>query len=176
MLGHHWESAEGQIVEVAVGPTDRYGKHCEYHYVVEVRAPAEDVLRSTVIHKSADALAVGTLVRVQVNAKTREVRLDSSARSGMVIGVSVADQARAAAAGFASPPSTAGLHVTSDGPGQTRIIIEPGAGPVDLSSLLGERAGPVDLRDLLGRLAASGDPAVHVLRLDGQDAAEDGPG
>lgn len=160
MLGHHWESAEGKIVEVTAGPAGRYGLHSEYHYVVEVRTPAADMLRGTVIHKSSDSLGVGTLVRVQVNAKTREIRLDSSAGSAIVIGMSVADQIRASSADFDPTPSTLNTPKIVIRP-TGRIVIRPGSEAVDLTGLLGGQG-------------AFGDAAIRVIGPGGQDVAVDG--
>lgn len=167
MLGHHWESAEGKIVEVTAGPAGRYGVHSEYHYVVEVRTPAGEVLRGNVSQQSSDSLAVGTLVRVQVNAKTQEIRLDSKAGAGTVIGVSVADQVRAASADFDSPLSTAG-QATAAGTGPTRIIVQSGSG-IRIES----GSGPVDLSGLLGRLGAAGGSPI-VIGPGGQQVNVDG--
>jgi hypothetical protein len=80
MLGHKWEQAEGIIIEARSGhPTGRgAAAHPERHYIIEVRRPTGEVVRGHVSANSMFAHQVGEVVRIEVNAKTSEIRLDPS--------------------------------------------------------------------------------------------------
>ena len=59
----------------------------EYRYVVEVRKPTGEVIRGKVTEKGPYALAVGTVIGVEVHAKTGEIRFDPNAQTYSVAGM-----------------------------------------------------------------------------------------
>src|SRR5215831_5017994 len=92
MLGHHWSPAEGKIVQVLGESRSRR------YYMVEVRTEAGEVIKGNVAHQGSVQHEVGTILGVEVNDKTNEIRLSSAAKSGAVIGMDVSEQIRANAA------------------------------------------------------------------------------
>jgi len=82
VFGRSWEPAEGSIVEVRPAET-AFGRASGHGlgpvYVVDVRQPNGDVVRATVTGPAGPPLAVGTTVRLEVNAKSGEARFDPNA-------------------------------------------------------------------------------------------------
>jgi hypothetical protein len=166
MLGHHWSPAEGKIVEVLGDPTTgRYGasSRSRHYYVVEVRTETGEVIRGNVAHQGSFRHEAGTILGVEVNAKTNEIRLSSAAKSGAVSGVDVSEQIRANAAafdnqaggfgsaGFASPNVRTFSSVRVVGPGGEDIALD--------GSMMAE------MRQLTQSLM-TGDPAARQAAID----------
>lgn len=81
MFGHKWESARGTIVESRVEAIDgAQGGEQRRIYVVDVRHSNGEMLRATVQspHDPSTELSPGVTIRLEVNAKTAEVRFDPS--------------------------------------------------------------------------------------------------
>src|SRR5262252_6059481 len=103
MFGHHWSPTEGKIVQVLGDPAaGRYGASSrpQHYYVVEVRTETGEVIRGNVALQGSFQHEVGTILGVEVNAKTNEIRLSSAAKSGAVMGMDVSGQIRTNAAAF----------------------------------------------------------------------------
>jgi hypothetical protein len=133
VFGHKWEPAEGTVVEcrpdemALAGTTDQSPVHV---YVVDVRKANGQVERATVRGSAGMPLAVGTMVRLEINAKTGEARFDPSARNvrtGSVRdAIRLAEQVRhaqragggAAAVAAALSGMPQGIGIQQAGPGQ----------------------------------------------------------
>jgi Short C-terminal domain len=131
VFGHKWEPAEGTIVEVRPAET-AFGRASGHGlgpvYAVDVRQANGEVARATVTGPAGPPLAVGTTVRLEVNAKSGEARFDPSAGNFRAGGVrdamKLAEQIRqaqragggAAAAALSGFPQ--GMHIQPGMPGQ----------------------------------------------------------
>jgi hypothetical protein len=115
VFGHKWEPARGTIVESRVEQVTVAGEpglHQVRVYVVDVRRPHGQPLRATLPSPygvSTDP-APGVTVRLEVNAKTGEVRFDPSAPAPAAHAASVRE-----AQGQAGPPGRAGAPAGSVG-------------------------------------------------------------
>jgi hypothetical protein len=133
VFGHKWEPAEGTIVELRPAETAfgrKSGQGPGHVYVVDVRKPDGEVIRATVTGTAGRPLAVGTTVRLEVNAKTSEARFDPSAGNfgagGVRDAMQLAEQIRqaqragggAAAAAAALSGLPQGVHIQQGIPGQ----------------------------------------------------------
>jgi hypothetical protein len=82
MLGHHWEPAEGAIVDsritryVPVGPGNN--EMLLHEFVVDVRQADEPAFRVTIEEPAGKVVPpdVGATVKVEVDPKSRQVRFD----------------------------------------------------------------------------------------------------
>ena len=82
MLVHKWEHADGTIVEARSGHGGATtAQPAEHHYVIDARRPNGELVRGHVAVQSIFAHQVGQVVRVEVNSRTNEIRLDPSARA-----------------------------------------------------------------------------------------------
>lgn len=132
MFGHKWEPAEGTIVEIRPAET-AFGRASGHGlgpvYVVDVRQANGEVVQATVTGPPGPPLAVGTAVRLEVNAKSGEVRFDPNAGNFRAGGVrdamKLAEQIRqaqraggAAAAAAALSGLPQGMHIQQGMPGQ----------------------------------------------------------
>jgi Short C-terminal domain len=101
VFGHKWEPAEGTIAEARIDQIAVPGKsglHPVHVYAVDVRRADGQVMRATV-HGPGGAFqpAVGSTVRLEVSAKTGEVRFDhSSLRPGIATAIKLAQELKAA--------------------------------------------------------------------------------
>jgi hypothetical protein len=84
MLGHHWEPAEGTIVDrritryVPVGPGNN--ELPLHEFVVDVRQADGQAFRVTIEEKAGKIVPpdVGAVVKVEVDPKSRKVRFDEN--------------------------------------------------------------------------------------------------
>jgi Short C-terminal domain len=106
VFGHKWEPAEGTVVEY---------RQAEHVYVMDVRKANGQVERATVKETAGLPLPAGTTVRLEVNPKTGETRIDPNAgnfRAGSVRdAMKLAEQVRRAqkAGGGAAAAAAAAL-------------------------------------------------------------------
>ena len=135
MFGHKWEPAEGTIVEVRPAET-AFGRASGHGlgpvYAVDVRQANGEVVRATVTGPAGPPLAVGTTVRLEVNAKSGEARFDPNAGNlragGVRDAMKLAEQIRqaqraggAAAAAAALSGLPQGMHIQPGMPGQPGV-------------------------------------------------------
>jgi len=146
MLGHKWEPAQGTIVEAQGGPVPGHvhggAAHREHRYVIEVRKPAGEVIRGNVAEKSLFGYPVGSTIGVEVNSKTGEIRLDSSAHADRIQAV---------------------MQATEQ--------MRGGMGGGGAAGIAGGAAGMAALADVLRSAAASGAGSMHVMGPGGQDVS-----
>lgn len=88
MIGHKWEPAEGTIISSQPDPArrpDKDGMPQSAAYDIDVRMPDSSRLRAQVASGHHRSLQPGTIVRLEVNAKTGEVRLHPQ-HSQLIVG------------------------------------------------------------------------------------------
>ena len=155
MVGHKWEPAEGTIINSNYERMELPGKHGMHLvpvYEIDVRAADGTTGRERVPSAEYPALRPGTIVRLEISAKTGEIRLHPH-RAQLIIGyspgVGLTDDFTAAA------PLT--ISVTNAGPAGTEQFFGgsfPGNTEVHVVGGLGGANAAEILRTVL-----SGDPA-----------------
>jgi hypothetical protein len=182
MLGHKWEKAAATVVEVTGGSIipppgsgSRLAGHALREYLIEIRRPGGEVVRTMVTENSRFAHSAGSPIHVEVNFKTGEAKIDSHAMSkmaqetlqgrgrpsatGAVGMVNVADQIRMQAAEMAgSSPGRGGGDLAG------AIGAAIASSSVHVTHIGGQRvqlnaSQAAELRQLT-RDIVSGDPAV----------------
>src|SRR5450755_2491669 len=108
VFGHKWEPARGTIVESRIEQATVAGESVRRQvrvYVVDVREARGEALRATVQspYGVSTELSPGVTVKLEVNAKTGEVRFDPSGPAPAAHAASVRE-----AQGQAGPPGLAG--------------------------------------------------------------------
>jgi hypothetical protein len=164
MIGQKWEPADGTIVSAQRDLTRRSGKGGAPQfaaYDIDVRMPDGSRQRAQVSSGHHRSLEPGTIVRLEVNAKTGEVRLHAH-ESQLIIGFDMS------AAGAQDDSAASGGFPAASG---TTTTFRVGGGNVDLTSFLGDFsdrvsmvAGPEAL-DLV-RNMMSGDAAARAAARD----------
>jgi Short C-terminal domain len=157
MVGHKWEPAEGTIIHSNYERMELPGKHGMHLvpvYEIDVRAADGTTGRERVPSAEYPALRPGTIVRLEISAKTGEIRLHPH-RAKLIIGyspgVGLTDDFTAAAPLTISVtnagPAGAGLGQFFGGsfPGNTEVHVVGGLGGADAAEIL--------------RTVLSGDPA-----------------
>jgi len=152
MVGHRWEPAEGTIINSHYEQMELPGKHGMHRvpvYDIDVRAADGTTGRARVPSAEYHTLRPGTIVRLEISAKTGELRLHPN-RSQLVIGFS---------------PSTSGL--TDDFPPASLSAAGPAG--LDFTQVFGGLAGGAQMNVVGGSEAAeilrtvlSADPAERA--------------
>jgi putative oligomerization/nucleic acid binding protein len=151
MLGNKWEQAQGTIVDAQTVPKTGRGvgaaMQVEHRYVVEVRKPTGEVISGTVIDTSPGGYAVGTVIGVQVQTKSGDMKLDPNQR---VVSVSAMINTMDQLAGLEGP-----IGPYSHGPsaGNVLRILGPGGQELPVQMDPGEISR-------LAQAIRSGDPAT----------------
>jgi hypothetical protein len=157
MFGHKWERAHGTIADVERDPQH----HHKLLYVVDVAMEGGGGLRATVapLRSMGPDLPPGTQVKVEVNAKTGEVRFDQNP----VEGFSPGQIASPGGADWPGPATGDNINVTVNGAAAIGDVAE-------IVSRLGGGAAGSAVAAALANLGSglTGDPArpgtteVHV--------------
>ena len=158
MIGHKWEPAEGTIISSSAERMElpgHHGMHFVAVYEIDVRTPDGTANRARVPSADHTSLDPGTIVRLEINSKTGELRLHPH-ESQLVIGFD------ASAAAVAAPPPAAGLAsgsaLTFGGPGVTVVNIGQLTGGSTPAGAHVHTLGGAEAAELL-RTVMSGDPA-----------------
>lgn len=157
MLGHKWEKVAGTVAQVTGGSIipppgsgSRLADHALREYLVEVRRPSGEVVRTMVTENSRFVHSVGSPIHVEVNFKTGEAKIDPNAMSKLT-SQTLRNSARLGATG-----ATGGMVNVAD---QIRTqAAEMASGPAGF--------GQASLAGALG--AAIAGSSVHVTRIGGQ--------
>jgi hypothetical protein len=176
MVGHKWEPAEGTIINSNYERMELPGKHGMHLvpvYEIDVRAADGTTGRERVPSAEYPALRPGTIVRLEISAKTGEIRLHPH-RAQLIIGyspgVGLTDDFTAAAPLTISVtnagPAGTGQFFGGSFPGNTEVHVAGGLGGANAAEIL--------------RAVLSGDPADRAaakeqLRHLAQDGAAASP-
>jgi hypothetical protein len=161
MLGNKWEPAQGTIVDAQTLPGGgRGGMQLEHRYVVEVRRPTGEVIRSTVTDRSPGGYGVGTVIGVEVHAKSGEMRLDPSQQ---IFSVGAMMNAAGQMPGFDGP---IGPYSHGAPGGNVLHVLGPGGQDLAIQFDAGQIAG-------LAQAIRSGDPAARQAAMDQLRALRD---
>jgi hypothetical protein len=146
MLGHKWVPAEGTVTGSAREQMElpgRHGMHWVEVYDLEVRTPDGQTVQARVPGPGLGGLTPGTVVRVETNARTGEIRLHPDWHTAVIRN---------------GPPRPA-----AGGPGGTGLDLMQlfGGGAAAGDPATGGVAGGTDMAEVL-RAVMSGDPAARA--------------
>jgi Short C-terminal domain len=136
MIGHKWEPAEGTIISWSVEQMElpgRPGMHYVRVYDIDVRTPDGTTGRARVPSAEYSELQAGMIVRLEINAKTGEIRLHPH-RDKLQIGFSPV--AAAANDDFSGASAAGGTQVNVVGGGITILGGMAGASSEQVSDML----------------------------------------
>lgn len=91
MIKHAWEPAEGTIVGCQYKQLDVPGRHARQQasaYEIDVRTPEGKIDRAQVPSAGYTDLRPGTIVRLEINSSTGEIRMHPR-KARLVVGFSV---------------------------------------------------------------------------------------
>ncbi len=157
MIGHRWQAAEGTVVATRTEQMQlpgRPGMHWVNVHDVDVRAPDGEQGRARVLDPDSDTLPPGTVVRLEINDKTGEIRLNPH-RDKRIISLGHGGTGP----GDFNPPGARRMPtVTMTGPGGANFAQLFANGPPVM-------IGGTDASDIL-RTVMSGDPAERAAAKD----------
>jgi hypothetical protein len=153
VFGHKWESARGTVVETLIEQTTvdgMPGLHQVPVYVLDVRKPSGEHVRAQVtgVPGMSTDLAAGTLVSVEVNAKTGELRFSPDHIKASLAAARNTTQVRV------DTTSRVTTTVTGGQPGMPGGAGMPGAGMPGIHMVGGEQAA--ELMQAVQALRAGG--------------------
>jgi hypothetical protein len=160
MIGHRWQAAEGTVVATRTEQMqlpDRPGMHWVNVHDVDVRTPDGEQGRARVPDPDGDTLHAGTVVRLEINDKTGEIRLNPH-RDKRIISLGHGPGGIAGPDEFNPPGARRMPTVTATGPGAANFAQLFANGPPVM-------IGGTDASDIL-RTVMSGDPAERAAAKD----------
>jgi len=149
MFGHKWERAQATVVEARADNRSPAGTLGGHEYIVDVRKPTGEVFRASIRHPGGiNPPAVGTVISVEFEAKTGNVRFDPRdhklSLGAVASALKVAEQLGFQAAGDPGGTTTPADPAGSAGAGRPGSGEAAAAGPMQqalLAALQNRAAG-----------------------------------